>query len=95
MNVLTDALAYLLSHLAEFQTAVRAHLLLSGLALAVALALCVPLGVLTSRWAGGGRLVVNAVGVARVVPSIAVLFLLLPYLHLGFRPAPHPALRRP
>ncbi|MGI8588992.1 MAG: ABC transporter permease [Chloroflexia bacterium] len=76
-----------MSHTKEFWEAVTTHLELSGLALGIALLLCVPLGVFTSRWGGWARLVINAVGVARVVPSIAVLFLLLPYLGLGFAPA--------
>src|SRR5262249_12095887 len=67
--------------------ALRDHLVLCGAALAIAVALCVPLGILTSRWGLAGRVLLNVVGVARVVPSIAILFLLLPYLHEGFRPA--------
>jgi osmoprotectant transport system permease protein len=31
--------------------------------------------------------VVNAVGILRVIPSIAILFLLIPLLHTGFRPS--------
>jgi osmoprotectant transport system permease protein len=87
MNLFAGAYAYLLAHQAEFVAAVGTHLSLSGFALAVAVLVCVPLGILTSRWGVRGRLALNVIGVARVVPSIAVLFLLLPYLHLGFTPA--------
>ena len=87
MDLLTGALIYVREHQAEFVEAIGTHLLLSGLALAVAIILCVPLGMLTSRWGVGARVILNGIGVLRVVPSIAVLFLLLPYLHLGFTPA--------
>ncbi|HMA33285.1 MAG TPA: ABC transporter permease [Chloroflexia bacterium] len=87
MELITDSLAYFQTHQDEFGEALRTHLLLSVLALLVAIGICVPLGILTSRWGVAARVIINAVGVARVVPSIAVLFLLLPYLGLGFAPA--------
>lgn len=87
MDLLTASFNYLMSHLDEFRTASGTHLELSGISLAVAILLCVPLGILSSRLGAGARVIINAVGVARVVPSIAVLFLLLPYLGLGIAPA--------
>ena len=87
MDVFAAALAYVREHQTEFVQAIGTHLLLSGLALAIAIVLCVPLGILTSRWGVGARVILNGIGVLRVVPSIAVLFLLLPYLGLGFTPA--------
>jgi osmoprotectant transport system permease protein len=87
MDLLTDTLAYIGEHQGEFVEAMRTHLALSGLALAIAIILCVPLGILTSRWGARARVILNGIGVLRVVPSIAVLFLLLPYLGLGFTPA--------
>jgi osmoprotectant transport system permease protein len=87
MDVLGATIAYLLTHQEAFWSAVGTHLLLSGGALGVALALCLPLGILTSRWGVEGRLIINLFGIARVIPSIAVLFLLLPYLGVGQIPA--------
>jgi osmoprotectant transport system permease protein len=87
MDVLGATIAYLLTHQEAFWAAVGTHLLLSGGALGVALALCLPLGILTSRWGGQGRLIINLFGIGRVIPSIAVLFLLLPYLGVGEIPA--------
>jgi osmoprotectant transport system permease protein len=46
-----------------------------------------PLGMLTSRSRRAGPPVVALVSAARVVPSLAVLFLLLPTMGTGFRPA--------
>ena len=66
--------------------AVWTHLGLSVSALAVACAISIPLGIWTSRNAGGAGLiaVMNAL---RSVPSLAVLALMLPVLGLGTRPA--------
>jgi len=87
VDVVDATIAYLLTHQEAFWTAVGTHLLLSGGALGVALALCLPLGILTSRWGGQGRFIINLFGIGRVIPSIAVLFLLLPYLGVGEIPA--------
>ncbi|MFS8524851.1 MAG: ABC transporter permease, partial [Limnochordales bacterium] len=61
-----------------------------GLALA-ALGLGVLIGVPLGIWAGRSRIVssvsLNVLGVLRVVPSLAVLVLVFPYLGLGFRTA--------
>lgn len=87
MDVLSDTITYLQAHQDEFWAAVRTHLFLSGAALAIALLLCIPLGILTSRWGAQARVIINIFGIGRVVPSIAVLFLLLPSLGVGQLPA--------
>ncbi len=87
MTLLTAMWAYLSENSARFWQALGTHLSLSAGALLIALLVAVPLGIGTSRWAGAGRVVLNVVGVARVVPSIAVLMLLLPILGTGFPPS--------
>ena len=87
MDLLHAMWSYLTTNSDRFGQAVNTHLALSGLALLFALLACVPLGILTSRWGSGGRLVLNVVGVARVVPSLAVLMLLLPIMGTGFPPS--------
>jgi len=67
-------------------TSARAHVELSFAALAIAAAICIPLGVWTSRHAAGTP-VVGVVTALRSVPSLAVLALVMPVLGLGFRPA--------
>jgi osmoprotectant transport system permease protein len=87
MNLLHAALTYIQQNPGPFKDAVRVHLQLSLTAVIVAVIVCFPLGVLASR----SRLVslysLNAFGVARAVPSVAVLFVFYPYLGLGFHPA--------
>jgi osmoprotectant transport system permease protein len=87
MELLGESWAYVVENQGRFIEALLVHLRLSLTALALAIAIFFPLGVLVSRggpWAGG---VLAGVAAARVVPSLAVLFLLLPFLGLGEAPA--------
>jgi osmoprotectant transport system permease protein len=79
--------AYYVANTDRFWEAARTHVTLSALALALALLACLPLGIGTSRSGPLGRAVLNVVGIARVVPSIAVLMLLLPLMGSGFAPS--------
>jgi osmoprotectant transport system permease protein len=87
MDLLAESWAYVLANQDRVVEAIGVHLRLSFGALAIAIALFVPLGVLIAR---GGRSVgpvLGAVAAARVIPSLAVLFLLLPFMGLGTWPA--------
>jgi osmoprotectant transport system permease protein len=87
LRLLNEAYAYFLDHRSEFGRNLLTHLWLSGAALAVALVLCVPLGIAVAKRQRLAPLVINIVGTLRVIPSLAVLFLALPYLGIGAAPA--------
>src|SRR5690242_6292771 len=87
MDLLRAVLDYIGAHSERFTQALNTHLALSGLALVLALLVGLPLGIFTSSRPAFGRLFLNVVGIGRVVPSIAVLMLLLPFLGTGFRPS--------
>ncbi len=87
MDILGQALEYALDPSNDFGKQLLTHLELSGLALLLAALIGVPLGIWISRYGAIARVVVNIVGILRVVPSVAVLFLLLPSQGIGFRPA--------
>lgn len=89
-DVLRRAWTYAGSHAAELGGALGDHLLLVGIALSVSILICVPLGIWTARTDRGGvggadwaAALVNTINGLRVVPSLAVLFLLVPYLGLS------------
>ena len=86
MHLIAQAWAFALSHQSSIESAVRAHVALSASALGVAALLCLPLGVLASRHAWG-RAAIAAVNGIRVIPSLAILALVLPWLGLGFASA--------
>lgn len=82
--VLVDALNYAISRGDEVWVALGQHLLLVAVALSIGIALCVPLGVFTSRSPTASLAVINAANALRVVPSLAILFLAIPYFGLSF-----------
>ena len=84
---LRDAWLYLLDHQAEFAGAVGEHLLLVGVALGIGVIVCVPLGIWTSRSRTAALAFINAFNGLRVVPSLAILFLAIPYFGLSFASA--------
>ena len=87
MDTLQKALEYALNPRNGLADKLWAHVLLSGAALLLAVVIGMSLGIWISRFGALARLTVNFAGVLRVVPSIAVLFLLLPVVGTGFRPS--------
>ncbi len=80
---------YAMAHWNEVLLALQQHLIFVGVALGIGGALCVPLGVWTSRAysRGAAEAVMNVFNGMRVIPSLAVLFLVIPYLGLSFQAA--------
>jgi osmoprotectant transport system permease protein len=85
--MLYSAVDFIRQHPNEFWMAVRVHLSLSLLSLAVAVLLCVPLGIVAAKHARASVVIVNLFGLGRTIPSLAVLALAMPYLGLGFKPS--------
>jgi osmoprotectant transport system permease protein len=85
--MLHAALQYALANQAAFWHAAGVHVRLSVAALAIGCLLGVPLGVYVARRRPLAPQVLAVVGGLRVVPSLAILFLAVPYLGLGFLPA--------
>lgn len=83
LEIFRRAWEYAASHSAELGDALMDHLLLAGVALSISILVCVPLGVITSRSGRRGAVLMGAVNGLRVVPSLAVLFLLVPLLGLS------------
>src|ERR1017187_9652274 len=79
-------IAYVLANERTLLHALFVHLGLSLGALLVAAAVCIPLGVWTSRRPAGAGVVGFMTGL-RSIPSLAVLALMLPLLGLGTKPA--------
>ena len=87
MELLAETWGYVIENAGRFQQAALVHLGLSFGALVIASLIFIPLGVLASM---GGKLtstIVGAVAAVRVIPSLAVILLLLPVYGLGWRPA--------
>ena len=87
MDVLAQTWAYVVANGPRFQQALTVHLLLSLGALGIGTMLFVPLGVLVSTGGRFASAIVGAIAAVRVIPSLAVILLLLPVFGLGWRPA--------
>jgi osmoprotectant transport system permease protein len=70
-----------------FWEEVQNQLKVSGLAILIATIICVPLGVIASRFRLLAVTASNAIGIARGIPSIAILFIAIPWIGVGFTPA--------
>ncbi len=66
---------------------VRDHLVISLLALAAAVIIGVPIGYLASKSAKGEKYLTVPFQMLRVVPSLAILVLLIPVMGTGIKPA--------
>lgn len=87
MNELASAIDYFLTHRPEFWEALTRHLTLSLTALAISIAVCVPVGIWIARRQQIAPHVISFFSSLRVLPSLVILFLAWPYLGLGFGPA--------
>ena len=87
MDLLYSAYQYFLQHQALFWAATRRHLVLSFSALGISLLVGFPLGVWIAHRTTIAQYVMNFFNALRFIPSLAILFLALPYLGLGFRPS--------
>ncbi|HEU5100489.1 MAG TPA: ABC transporter permease [Roseiflexaceae bacterium] len=87
VELFLEAYQYYLENQERFWEAMGRHLSLSLSALAISVLVGVPLGIWISRRERAAELAINGFGALRLVPSLAILFLALPYLGTGFRPA--------
>ncbi len=87
MDILQGAYQYYFQNQAAFWEAAREHLALSLSALGISILICLPLGIWISRRANFAQIAINVFNAFRVLPSLAILFLALPYLGLGFLPS--------
>jgi osmoprotectant transport system permease protein len=87
MNIFAKALEYAMSNPDKFIAALWQHLLLVGVPLAIGLGLGLPLGFLSSRSRWASTVLINSFNALRVIPSIAILFVAIPYFGLTFTSA--------
>ncbi|MBA3943514.1 MAG: ABC transporter permease [Herpetosiphonaceae bacterium] len=76
-------MSYLLGHWSVVAQRFSQHLRLTLLALAIALIIAVPIGILVTRFKRLEGPVLGLFGVLYTIPSLALLVLLIPLVHLG------------
>lgn len=87
MDVVITAFDYILNHSETFLNAVKAHLLLSVISVTIGILICVPLGIYIAKKAKADLVIMNAINIGRIIPSLAVLALIMPFVGIGFTPA--------
>ncbi|WP_353948966.1 ABC transporter permease [Sporolactobacillus sp. Y61] len=87
MNLLVEAMQYIQANSQEFKEAVVTHLELSGLALLIGFCISIPLGIISAKNDRLSSLIMSAVNAMRVIPSLAILVLVMPILGTGFVPS--------
>ncbi len=87
MALLSETWTYFLQDQERFLRLLGQHLILSVAALAIAVVVCLPLGIIIAHRGRIAQPVINFFNTLRVLPSLVILFLALPYLGLGFLPS--------
>jgi len=83
MTLFSNAWTYTITHWDEFINAILDHLYILGISLGIALLICLPLAIFTRRQKHVSDNLIGFIGGIRVIPSLAILFLVVPYLGLG------------
>jgi osmoprotectant transport system permease protein len=71
----------------DFPEKLRQHVVLSLVALLVAIAIAMPVALLIRNTRVGALIAINIGNIGRAVPSLAILALALPFFGIGFGPA--------
>jgi len=85
--MLNEVLGYLLVNLDKYYQAVIIHIEISLAAILTSLIIAVPLGILCAKNSKVSYTVINLFNILRIIPSLAVLVIVLPILGTGFIPA--------
>ena len=75
------------TYLGRLLRRLREHLTLVAISLAAAIAVSVPLGIIASRAARLGPVILTTVGLIQTIPSLALLVFMIPWLGIGAKPA--------
>jgi osmoprotectant transport system permease protein len=87
MELITNAYTWVIEHPTEFLRALGQHLTMSGIALAIALLVALPLSVAIVQRERLAFAVINVVNGLRTIPSLAILAIMLPLMGIGLWPS--------
>jgi osmoprotectant transport system permease protein len=84
LGVFVDALQFVVDERGLIVHKTWEHVVLSGAAIAVAVALALPLGVVLGHFHRGSFLAINVANVGRALPSLALIAIGIAFLGIGF-----------
>ncbi|HEY8805495.1 MAG TPA: ABC transporter permease [Clostridium sp.] len=85
--MLTEIMNYLLSHIDKYYEAVKIHIYISISAILIGIIIAVPLGILCAKNKKVTQPIMNLFNLFRIIPSLAILVLVMPIIGTGFFPA--------
>ena len=85
--MLAEVINYLLNHLDKYNEAVKIHIYISITAVLISIIIAVPLGIICAKSTKVSQTIMNLFNLLRVIPSLAILVLVMPILGTGFFPA--------
>lgn len=83
----SEMAAYFQNNMDDYLRAIAQHIGISILALVIAACIGIPLGILCVRYRRTQKWIMPLFQILRIIPSLAVLFLLIPVLGTGLKPA--------
>lgn len=86
-HVWIEVVNYFANNSASYLTSVKEHIGISLLALFIAMAIGVPCGCACERYRKYESLIISGFQTLRIIPSLAVLVMLLPVMGTGVKPA--------
>jgi osmoprotectant transport system permease protein len=86
-SAISETWAFVRDNQDRFNDLLVSHVRISAIALLIAIVLFVPLGVALAQSARWGPSVVGVLSSLRVIPSLALVFVFVPWLGFGYRPA--------
>lgn len=87
MKWLSGAIEYIQENQVEFDGNLLIHLKLSVMSLLIAVLIAIPIGIYAARHLKTGGRLISFFNAIRVIPSLAILVLVLPLMGMGFYPA--------
>ncbi len=85
--MLTEIMNYLLNHIDKYYEAVRIHIYISISAVLISILIAVPLGIICAKYTKVSQPIMNLFNFFRIIPSLAILVLVMPIIGTGFFPA--------
>lgn len=87
INIRTQILQYFAKNMNAYLVSVNGHIEISLVALMIAILIGVPCGYACSKYKKYGEVIVSIFQSLRIIPSLAILFLLIPIMGVGIKPA--------
>jgi osmoprotectant transport system permease protein len=85
--MLAEVIKFIISNSNQYYKAISIHILISLTALAISITIAVPLGIICAKSRKLLFPIINLFNLLRIIPSLAILVLVLPILGTGFVPA--------